>query len=57
MTVLLDHQCAAFVLDQIGDAQVLIFERLPFVHQQHHDFGEVKCVFRIKFMQNVVSAK
>ncbi len=42
-----DDERAAFALDQIGDAQVLLLEGMPDIHQQHHDFGEAHGVERI----------
>ena len=42
-----DHQRAALALDQIGDAQILLLERLLGIHQQHHHFGEADGVERV----------
>ena len=42
-----DDQRAALALDEIGDAKVLLLERLLRVHQQDHDFGETDGIERI----------
>ena len=42
-----DDQRAAFALDQIGDAQVLLLEGLRRIHQHDHHIGEADGVERI----------
>ena len=43
-----DDQRAAFALDEIGDAKVLLLERLSRVHQQDHHLGEAHGVERVR---------
>ena len=42
-----DDHGAAFLLDQIGDALVLLLEGVVDVEQHHHDFGEADGVERV----------
>ena len=42
-----DHQRAAFLLDQIGDALVLLLEGVVDVEQHHHHFGKAHGVERV----------
>ncbi len=42
-----DDERAAFALDQIGDAQVLLLERRLRIHQHDHHFGEADRIERV----------